>query len=185
MASSLFSAPSIRSNTGRRGFFCFAQSPSGDSSARRSGHGKVRDQSTRFPGATSPGHSSSRPIVRGCGQLTGRRTVFWRWTESPPSAVSIPLLTGKSLVRVDRLAHRVEATYTASRWGGLEVRASWSPTSRHDGIDLEIQVSASSVGELRGLETFVFSQITDPGASTGEPHGIWVSTARFPVGGLQ
>lgn len=83
-------------------------------------------------------------------------------------------LTGKSLVRVERLAHRVEATYTASRWGGLEVRASWSPTSRHDGIDLEVQVSASSVGELRGLETFVFSQITDPGASTGEPHWIWV-----------
>ena len=81
---------------------------------------------------------------------------------------------GKSLVRVERLAHRVEATYTASRWGGLEVRASWSPTSRHDGIDLEIQVSASSVGELRGLETFVFSQITGPGASTGEPPWIWV-----------
>jgi len=81
---------------------------------------------------------------------------------------------GKSLVRVERLAHRVEATYAASRWGGLEVRASWSPTARHDGIDLEVQVLASSVGELRGLETFVFSRITAPGASTGEPDPIWV-----------
>src|SRR5208337_4654710 len=83
-------------------------------------------------------------------------------------------LGGKSLVRVDRLAQRVEATYAASRWGGLEVRASWSPTSRHDGIDLEVQVSASSVGELRGLETFVFSRIAAPGACTGEPDSIWV-----------
>ncbi|MGA2700513.1 MAG: hypothetical protein ABSH35_05385 [Isosphaeraceae bacterium] len=83
-------------------------------------------------------------------------------------------LSGKSLVRVERRAQRVEATYAASRWGGLEVRASWSPTSRHNGIDLEVQVSASSVGELRGLETFVFSRIAAPGASTGEPDSIWV-----------
>jgi len=83
-------------------------------------------------------------------------------------------LSAKSLVRVERLAERVEATYAVSRWGGLEVRASWSPTSRHDGIDLEVQVSASSVGELRGLETFVCSRIAAPGTATGEPVSIWV-----------
>ncbi len=83
-------------------------------------------------------------------------------------------LSGKSLIRVERLAQRVEATYAAPLWGGLEVRASWSPTSRHDGIDLEVQISASSVGELRGLETFVVSRIAAPGESTGEPDSIWV-----------
>jgi len=83
-------------------------------------------------------------------------------------------LGGKSLVRVERLAQRVEATYAAPRWGGLEVRASWSPTCRHDGIDLEVQISASSVGELAGLETFVVSRIAAPGNSTGEPVPIWV-----------
>ena len=83
-------------------------------------------------------------------------------------------LTGKSLFKVEQFAHRVEATYVASGWGGLEVRASWSPTCRDDGIDLEVQVSASSVGELTGLETFVFSRINADGPSTGESHSIWV-----------
>ncbi len=83
-------------------------------------------------------------------------------------------LGGKSLLRVERLAERVEATYAPSRWGGLEVRASWSPTCRHDGIDLEVQISASSVGELRGLETLVVSRIAAPGDYTGEPESIWV-----------
>jgi hypothetical protein len=82
--------------------------------------------------------------------------------------------SGKSLVGVERVAHRVEATFAPPRWGGLEVRASWSPSFRHDGIDLEIQILASSVGELSGLEVLVGSRITGLGAPAPEPQPFWV-----------
>ncbi len=65
----------------------------------------------------------------------------------------------KSLVAVECLGHRVEATYAVENWGGLRVRASWCPTDLDEGIHLEIQVSASSVGELSGLEVFVVSRM--------------------------
>jgi hypothetical protein len=75
---------------------------------------------------------------------------------------------------VEHLANRVEATYAPSRWSGLEVRASWSPTSVRDGIDLEVQVSASSVGELRGLEAIVFSRVNSEGTRTAQARPVWV-----------
>jgi hypothetical protein len=83
-------------------------------------------------------------------------------------------LNGDSLVKVERIADRLEATYLLSRSAGLQVRASWSPISQYDGIDLEIQVSASSVGELRGLETTVFSRVNAPGATPALEAPIWV-----------
>ena len=83
-------------------------------------------------------------------------------------------LSGKSLGKVELIAQRVEATYIAEGWGGLQVRASWSPTSGRDGIDLEIQVLASSVDELKGLETLVFSHINSGEDSTTEPPPVWV-----------
>ncbi len=97
-------------------------------------------------------------------------------------------ISAKSLVKVEALADRLEATYVVSRLGGLEVRACWSPTSGYDGIDLQVQVSASSVGELRGLEAIVFSCINVPCASPDEPRSIWVQprdsrSARFSYDG--
>jgi hypothetical protein len=83
-------------------------------------------------------------------------------------------LNGNSLIKVERIADRVEATYLPSRWAGLQVRARWGPISRYDGIDLEIQVSASTVGELRGLETTVFSRVNAPGATPTSQPSIWV-----------
>ncbi len=80
-------------------------------------------------------------------------------------------LTGRSLVGVELVRDSVEATYLIKDWGGLQVRASWSPTLGIDGINLQLQVSASSVGELKGLETYVVSQLDDDGAGS---QATWV-----------
>jgi hypothetical protein len=51
----------------------------------------------------------------------------------------------------------VLATYTPHGWNGLTVRAAWGPSTTGDGVDLEVQASASTVGELRKLEILVRS----------------------------
>jgi hypothetical protein len=61
----------------------------------------------------------------------------------------------------------------------LSVRASWSPTLEGQGIDLEIQVSASSVGALRAVEVFVASRYFEPTDLTREALALWVQ-ARDP-----
>ena len=53
---------------------------------------------------------------------------------------------------------KVRATYAPPGWGGLVVRASWS-AALGDAVDLEIQLSASSVGELDGVEVGVVSRL--------------------------
>jgi hypothetical protein len=83
-------------------------------------------------------------------------------------------VSGKSLVKTELLGDRIQATYAASNRGGLEVRASWSPTPRRDGIDLEVQVSASSVGQLKSLETYVSSGIGGPVDALGMQPAISV-----------
>jgi hypothetical protein len=68
-----------------------------------------------------------------------------------PSAFSFA-----SLRNVERRFGRIEATYMPDGWGDLQLRASWK---LHEAgvIDLEIQLSAQSVDELRQLEVFVSS----------------------------
>ncbi|HEV3166072.1 MAG TPA: hypothetical protein VGZ22_18740 [Isosphaeraceae bacterium] len=70
-------------------------------------------------------------------------------------------LTGMTLVGSERRFERVEATYAPPGWGGLVVRAAWSP-SGDDGMDLEVQVQASSLGELKAVEVKLVSQFADP-----------------------
>jgi hypothetical protein len=67
-----------------------------------------------------------------------------------------------TLVGVERWRDRVQATFAPPRWGGLLVRAAWGPSARSEAIDLEIQASASSVGELRNLEVAILSQLVGP-----------------------
>lgn len=88
-------------------------------------------------------------------------------------------LSGETLSKVEMVRSRIEATYTPANWSGLSVRASWSPTLKGQGIDLEIQVSASSVGELRAVEVFVSSRMTEPGDPISKSAGLWVK-ARDP-----
>jgi hypothetical protein len=76
--------------------------------------------------------------------------------------------SSQTLSRVELFRSRVEATYDPPHWGGLKVRASWSPTASGEGIDLQIQVSATSVNELKSLEVLVssrFLELLDPMAN--------------------
>ena len=62
-----------------------------------------------------------------------------------------------TLVNVERYRASVQATFAPKGWGGLTVRAAWSPSSGGGAVDLEVQASASSVGVLRDVEVFVQS----------------------------
>ena len=83
-------------------------------------------------------------------------------------------LSGKTVSGVELFRSRVEATYSPRDWGGLGVRAAWSPSEDGNGIDLEVQVSATSVDELRSVEVFVASRFLDAGETASVPVSSWV-----------
>ena len=60
-----------------------------------------------------------------------------------------------ALVGVEIVHSRLVATFEPSGWHGLTVRAAWGVCRNGAGMDLEVQASASSVGELRRLEVLV------------------------------
>ena len=71
-------------------------------------------------------------------------------------------LSGATLVGCECRLGRVEATYAPPGWADLTVRAAWAPHGV-EGLDLEIQVSTSSVGLLRRVEVLVASGSADAG----------------------
>jgi hypothetical protein len=70
-------------------------------------------------------------------------------------------LSGATLVGFERRFDRVEATYAPLGWGGLIVRAAWNPSGL-EGVDLEIQLSALSVDQLKAVEVKVWSTLPEP-----------------------
>ncbi len=56
--------------------------------------------------------------------------------------------TPESLVQFELHRGTVRATFAPTGWGGLTALACWRPTVIGEGIDLEIQLSAATVGEL-------------------------------------
>jgi hypothetical protein len=74
-------------------------------------------------------------------------------------------LSGASLVGWECRLGRVEATYAPPDWGSLFVRAAWSP-SGDEGVDLEIQIHALTVGQLHALEVNLLSDPGGPGTSS-------------------
>ena len=80
------------------------------------------------------------------------------------------VFTGTTLVGVERYRSRIQATYAPRDWGGLTVRAAWSPACNGAGVDLEVQASASSVGLLHDVEVMVQSrwERSDGAAATTE-----------------
>jgi len=72
--------------------------------------------------------------------------------------------TGATLVGFERRRAYVQATFAPPEWGGLVVRAVWSAAAHRDSIDLEIQVSATSVGELSAMEVMVLSRFEELGS---------------------
>src|SRR4029077_2155696 len=49
------------------------------------------------------------------------------------------VFTPATLVFVERYRSRVQATFAPPGWGGLIVRAAWSPACAGEGLDLEVQ----------------------------------------------
>ncbi len=88
--------------------------------------------------------------------------------------------TPETLVGFERVRSRVQATFAPPGWGGLVVRAAWFPTIGREAIDLEVQVSCTSVGALHDLEVMVQSQLAEPGVGrhAGEPGQIEARDAR-------
>jgi hypothetical protein len=68
------------------------------------------------------------------------------------------VFSAATLVGFEHYRSRVQATFAPRGWGGLIVRAAWSPSCGGAGVDLEVQASASSVGLLHDLEVMVRSQ---------------------------
>jgi hypothetical protein len=70
-----------------------------------------------------------------------------------------------TLVGFEHHGARIEAVFAPPGWGGLLVRAAWSPTPEREGVDLEVQIGATSVGELKEVEVWVHG---DCGGDLGE-----------------
>jgi hypothetical protein len=70
------------------------------------------------------------------------------------------VLSGASLLGVERRFGRVEATYAPTDWGRMFVRAAWGP-SGEDGVDLEVQLHALSVDELKAVEVKLLSTLAE------------------------
>jgi hypothetical protein len=92
---------------------------------------------------------------------------------SAPGRHDLKALCGETLVGVELVHSRVEATFAPAGWAGLLVRASWSAPLDIESIDLEVQVSASSVGELKAIEVYVATRLLSAGAASG-PQAAWV-----------
>jgi len=67
------------------------------------------------------------------------------------------VFTTDALTGFELLHSRVYATFAPKGWHGLTVRAAWGPSRESGGLDLEIQATTSSVGELEKLEIIVGS----------------------------
>jgi hypothetical protein len=66
------------------------------------------------------------------------------------------------LVGVELHHSRLMATYEPRGWNGLTIRAAWGPSPDGEGLDLEVQASTSTVGELKRLEVLVQSTWIEP-----------------------
>jgi len=62
-----------------------------------------------------------------------------------------------TLVEYELYRNSVRATFAPPSWAGLRVRASWSISPRQT-VDLEVQATATSIGELDGLEVGTLSR---------------------------
>jgi hypothetical protein len=95
---------------------------------------------------------------------------------------SADALSGATLVGFERRFERIEATYAPPGWGHLTVRAAWSPSER-DGVDLEIQINALSVGALKAVEVMLLSVLPEPTPSSSRPKR-WVEPRDTRSAGL-
>lgn len=126
------------------------------------------------------GHSWSLNLAEGDPGLRLASVDFWaakvlalngiaRSGESRPDAFGASALVGYECHQ-----GRIQAIYRPPDWGGLVVRASWGPAIRLEGIDLEIQIGADSVDELRAVEVGVLTEIANGSSVDPADRMIWV-----------
>src|SRR5262249_31005082 len=72
----------------------------------------------------------------------------------------------RSRIGWDLLHGRLAATFAPEGWGGLVLRAAWSPVAGRDGVDLEIQASTDKATEFSHFEVCVLSRFG------GDGHGV-------------
>ncbi len=77
-----------------------------------------------------------------------------------PSGAGLTLLGAP--VRAERLHDRVIADYTVTLGGEVAVRATWMPTHGLDGVDLFVEASTPTVGEVADLRLIIGGSM--PGA---------------------
>ncbi|OJW07433.1 MAG: hypothetical protein BGO49_26055 [Planctomycetales bacterium 71-10] len=94
--------------------------------------------------------------------------------------------TADSLVGLDVVHGRLLATFEPSGWHGLTVRAGWTLCRDGRGMELEIQASADSVGELRRLEIMAETRPRGLTAKDGaepqwtvEPRDRWAAGSTY------
>ncbi len=80
---------------------------------------------------------------------------------------------GASLIEVAHHRDRIEATFAPPGWGGLRIRAAWSPAPVGEGVDLEVQIQAATAEVFEQVEVGVLSEwgdeVNKPRASRVEP----------------
>ena len=145
-------APPIRGNSGRRGF-CLSHD--------------VSENSWEESGATYTLFWGGRPWTLRVDEPepglrskvdVGFASVLSLHGLAATGRFETKIFTPATLVNVERYRSRVQAKFAPSGWGGLTVRAAWSPSCAGEGVDLEVQASATSVGQLRDVEVMVQSQ---------------------------
>lgn len=98
--------------------------------------------------------------AEGCGPLLGLDGV------TAPGRVDRNALSGATLVEWGCRFDHVEATYKPADWGEMTVRAAWSPAPLDDAIDLLVELSARSVGDLESVEVWTVSHLGPPSAES-------------------
>ncbi len=94
-----------------------------------------------------------------------------------PERCDFQAFTSQTLIAFEKYRSSIRATYAPRSWGGTQVRAAWIAAA-HDAVDLELQLSASSVGELEGgLEVGVRSRL-DPAAPEDSVAPLFYVEAR-------
>jgi hypothetical protein len=125
----------------------------------------------RLRGAEGSGHA--RLLAMGSVATIGRCD---GWAFHRASLVDVALHRG-----------RIEATYAPAGWEGLQVRAAWSPVPLGDGVDLEVQVHATTARVIERVEVGISSdwgsEITGPSASQVEPRDV--DSARLSYDGRE
>lgn len=96
------------------------------------------------------------------------------------------VFTADSLVGLEVVHGRLLATFTPLGWHGLTVRAGWTLCRDGRGMELEIQASADSVGELRRLEVMAEARPKSLAAKAGEeaqwsvePRDRWAAGSTY------